>query len=131
LDRRVDLAAYRIVQEGMTNALKYGEEHSRPCLRLIWENHKLVIEIDNEIGPAARQLQPALGWGHGLDGLREKARAVGGDLRVGAHLANGWRLSATLPIADSAHSRRGAPPRDLPGPRASREGRQHRGKVRA
>jgi signal transduction histidine kinase len=136
LDPSVDLAAYRIVQEGMTNALKYGDEDSsdegsKPCLRLIWENHRLLIEIDNQIGPAARQRGPALGWGHGLDGLREKARAVGGDLQVGPHRANGWRLSATLPVADTAHSRGGAPPRDPPAPRASREGRWPRGRVRA
>jgi signal transduction histidine kinase len=131
LDRRVDLVAYRIVQEGLTNALKYGGEVSKPCLRLIWKNHRLLIEIDNEIGAVARHGQ-ALGWGHGLDGLREKARAVGGDLQAGAHRANGWRLFATLPVADTPPSRREPPRRDLPAPRTSpREGRWPRGKVGA
>jgi signal transduction histidine kinase len=131
LDQPVDLAAYRIVQEGMTNAIKYGSEHSAPCLRLIWDNQKLLIQIDNEIGVAARQRQLALGWGHGLDGLREKARAVGGDLQAEAHQPNSWRLSATLPVAATAHGRREASPRDLPRPRTSRDGRWPRGKVRA
>ena len=130
LDRPVDLVAYRIVQEGMTNALKYGGEDSKPCLRLVWEDHRLLIEIDNEIGPAARQGQ-ALGWGHGLDGLREKARAVGGHLQAGTHRANCWRLSATLPVAASAPSRPGVSPRHLPLPRTSSEGRPHQGKVKA
>jgi signal transduction histidine kinase len=131
LDRPVDLAAYRIVQEGMTNALKYGSEHSAPRLRLIWENQKLLIQIDNEIGEAARQRQLALGWGRGLEGLRAKARAVGGDLQAEAHEPNGWRLSATLPVAATAHRRRGASPGDLPRPRTSRDGRWPRRKVRA
>jgi signal transduction histidine kinase len=128
LERPVDLVAYRIVQEGMTNALKYGGEGSRPCLRLVWEDHRLLIEIDNEIGPAVRQGE-ALGWGHGLDGLREKARAVGGDLQAATHRANCWRLSATLPVAATAPSPPGVSPQSPPS--TSSEGRPHQGKVKA
>lgn len=129
LDRSVDLAAYRIVQEGLTNALKYGGEDSNPCLRLVWETHSLLIQIDNEIHPAGAQRRETLACGHGLDGLREQAHAVGGDLHVGPHHTNGWRLAAALPLADTARSRSYAQPRDPAAPRDSSEERGDQGKV--
>jgi signal transduction histidine kinase len=128
LDRSVDLAAYRIVQEGLTNALKYGGEDSNPCLRLIWDPHRLHIQIDNDISSDGVRRRQTLACGHGLDGLREQAQAVGGDLRAGPHHTNGWRVAATLPVADPVASPRCAPPAT---PRVSDEERRDKGKVSA
>jgi signal transduction histidine kinase len=98
----VDLAAYRIVQEGLTNILKHAGKDSNPCLRLVWVAHSLLIQIDNDTSADVNHGQ-TLSIGRGLVGLREQVQAVDGLLHVGPHDNNcGYRLTATLPIANSA-----------------------------
>lgn len=101
LDPSVDLAAYRIAQEGLTNVLKHVGKNADPRLRLIWEPQNLLIQIDNDTNVAEASRSQGLSVGRGLVGLRERAHAVGGRLRAGPHKA-GYRLTATLPLADSA-----------------------------
>jgi signal transduction histidine kinase len=110
LDRSVDLAAYRIVKEGLFNVLRHAGKDSNASLRLIWEPHRLLIQIDNDTNHAGahRGQKPSLG--RGLVGLREQAHAVGGWLHAGPHHKNGYRLTATLPRADTARSGSCAPP---------------------
>ncbi len=99
LDPSVDLAAYRIVQEGLTNVLKHAGKNANPQLWLIWEAHSLLIQIDNgtNLAEAPRRLPTSVG--HGLAGLRERVHAVGGELHTGPHRGGGYRLTATLPLA--------------------------------
>ncbi|MGH3885782.1 MAG: sensor histidine kinase [Pseudonocardiaceae bacterium] len=101
LDPSVDLAAYRIVQEGLTNVLKHAGKDANPRLRLTWEIQNLSIQIDNNINLAEARRGQALSGGRGLVGLRERAHAVGGRLHAGPH-PNGYRLAATLPLAGTA-----------------------------
>lgn len=101
LDPSVDLAAYRIAQEGLTNVLKHVGKNADPRLRLIWEPQNLLIQIDNDTNVAEVPRAQGLSVGRGLMGLRERAHAVGGRLRAGPHKA-GYRLTATLPLADNA-----------------------------
>jgi signal transduction histidine kinase len=96
-----DLAAYRIVQEGLTNVLKHAGKHSNPRLRLRWKAHSLLIQIDNDTATAAHHGQ-ALSLGRGLIGLREQTHAVGGTLQVERPDQSSYRLTATLPLADCA-----------------------------
>ena len=72
------LAAYRIVQEGLTNAAKHGDGHID--LTTAWDDGGLTIVIDNAIGVAA----DATGAGLGLVGMRERAAVNGGRLTAGA-----------------------------------------------
>ena len=109
LDASVDLVAYRIVQEGMTNVLKHAGMDANPQLRLMWETQNLVIQIDNDIDLAQARRGQALSGGRGLVGLRERVHAVGGRLRAGSHRQDGYRLSATLPVADTARRTAGPP----------------------
>ena len=97
----VDLAAYRIIQEGLTNVLKHAGKDANPQLRLVWETQSLLIQIDNgtHLKEAAHSLTITGGWG--LNGLRERAHAVGGHLDAGPHRGAGYRLVATLPLATS------------------------------
>ncbi|HYN94066.1 MAG TPA: histidine kinase [Pilimelia sp.] len=89
----VDVAAYRIVQESLTNALKHGDGSARVAIRYAPEGLRLTIS--NPLGPAGRT--PSVpGAGAGLIGMRERAELVAGSLRAGpaGHL---WQVHAELP----------------------------------
>jgi signal transduction histidine kinase len=103
LDPSIDLAAYRIVQEGLTNVLKHAGVNSYPHLRLVWVDNRLLIQIDNDLNAAAANRGQALSVGRGLAGLRARAQAAGGRLHAGPHHNGGYRLTATLPLPSPAH----------------------------
>jgi signal transduction histidine kinase len=101
LDPSVDLAAYRIVQEGLTNVLKHAGKDVNCRLRLAWQTQHLLIQIDNDTNPEEAPRRQALSTGRGLVGLRERVHAAGGQLHAGpAEPHGGYRLSATLPTTD-------------------------------
>ncbi len=127
LDPSIDLAAYRIVQEGLTNVLKHAGTNSHPQLRMVWEAHSLRIQIDNDINVAAANRGQALSVGRGLVGLRARAHAAGGRLHAGPHHHGGYRLTATLPLPDSAQRAT----REATVARASGDGRGNQGMVSA
>jgi signal transduction histidine kinase len=127
LDPSIDLAAYRIAQEGLTNVLKHAGMNSHPQLRMVWETNSLRIQIDNDINVAAANRGQALSVGRGLVGLRARAHAAGGRLHAGPHHNGGYRLTATLPLPDTAH--RGT--RKATVARASGDGRGNQGMVSA
>jgi signal transduction histidine kinase len=102
LDPSIDLAAYRIMQEGLTNVLKHAGVKSYPHLRLVWEDDRLLIQIDNDLNAAAANRGQALSVGRGLAGLRARAQAAGGRLHAGPHHNGGYRLTATLPLPKTA-----------------------------
>jgi signal transduction histidine kinase len=102
LEPSVDLSAYRIVQEALTNSLKHAGPQARVTIHLRWTSERLLIEVVDDGGSAA---DPALSMGHGLPGLRERARAVGGDLEVGPVDGGGFRVRAALPLAEGQPSR--------------------------
>lgn len=102
LDPSIDLAAYRIMQEGLTNVLKHAGVNSYPHARLVWESDRLLIQIDNDLNAAAANRGQALSVGRGLAGLRARAHAAGGRLHAGPHHNGGYRLTATLPLPTSA-----------------------------
>lgn len=89
----VDLAAYRIVQESLTNAAKHAPG-SAVHLVLAHRDGQLLIELDNDLVPGAG---PGGGTGIGLLGLRERATAVGGTVRAGPD-GGSWRVRAELPM---------------------------------
>jgi signal transduction histidine kinase len=87
----VDLAAYRIVQESLTNVLRHARAGS-VSVRLEYEEDELLVEVEDDgVGGAA-------GVGHGLLGMRERAAAVGGELDAGPVPHGGFRVRATLPL---------------------------------
>lgn len=93
----LDLAAYRIIQEALTNTLKHaGPGPARIALRYA---DPLVIEVSDD-GPAAGHRPPGPGsGGHGLLGMRERAALFGGRLEAG-RAGDGFRVIASLPLAD-------------------------------
>jgi signal transduction histidine kinase len=95
LPRAVDLIAYRVVQESLTNACKHaGAAEVRLTVR--YEPQLLSITVDNEVGAAAAT--PAEGGrSHGIQGMRERVAAIGGTLLAGPRPTGGFRVSAVLP----------------------------------
>jgi signal transduction histidine kinase len=95
LPAAVDLSAYRIVQEGLTNALKHARAtHADVLLR--YAAHELWIDVRDD----GRGAAPSDGLGHGLVGIRERVKLFGGEMTAGAQNGEGFLLSTRLPLAD-------------------------------
>jgi signal transduction histidine kinase len=101
LDPGVDLIAYRIAEEGLTNAFKHAGKDSNPRLQLIWEAGSLRIQVDNDTTLAQAHRGQGLSAGRGLMGLQERVNAIGGRLHSGPH-NGGYRLTATIPLEDTS-----------------------------
>lgn len=100
LDPGIQLAAYRIVQEALTNTLKHAASNTRAHLAVSAEDGELHIRID-DTGPAADHPQPAhrppTGQeGHGITGMRERAALYGGTVTARPRPGGGWRVDAVL-----------------------------------
>jgi signal transduction histidine kinase len=93
LPRAIDLSAYRIVQEGLTNSLKHAHA-TRADVTVRYRDDELGIEVvDDGSGVATSD-----GLGHGLVGIRERVKIYGGDMNAGTPPEGGFVLSARLPI---------------------------------
>jgi signal transduction histidine kinase len=100
LDPGVELAAYRIIQEALTNARRHAPG-AAVDVELHHADGYLNLRIrDNGPGSAA----DATPNGHGLTGMRERAAAVGGRLRTGPAAGGGFLVEATLPTSNSVES---------------------------
>ncbi|MFD3339309.1 sensor histidine kinase [Streptomyces anthocyanicus] len=96
-----DLAAFRIVQEALTNVVRHsGSRHAR--VRLGRDGGTLLLRVDDD-GPATGA--EAGGSGNGLAGMRERAAALGGTIEAGPRPDGGFRVLAALPI-DVKHPNR-------------------------
>ena len=95
----IDLSAYRIVQEALTNALKHaGPARARVTVR--YGVGALEIEIADDGAGDVDEGQP--GGGHGLVGMRERVALFGGDLAAGRRRGGGYAVRARLPLAGGA-----------------------------
>jgi signal transduction histidine kinase len=94
----MDLAAYRIVQEALTNSVKHGGKASaRVTVRYTADTLEIEV-IDDGRGAAAPLLSVADGGGHGLIGMKERVSLFGGELQTGPILTGGYRVFARMPI---------------------------------
>jgi signal transduction histidine kinase len=93
----VDSAAYRIVQESLTNAVRHAKDASQLRLLFVRTNGSLEVVVrDNGTG----SVDP--GSGNGLHGMRERAEALGGTLDAGAAPGGGFEVRAVLPVSGGA-----------------------------
>jgi signal transduction histidine kinase len=90
----IDLSAYRIVQEGLTNALKHAG-HARTTVRVRYGVDSLELEIADDGDPGSVELDRG---GHGLVGMRERVALYGGTLDAGRRPAGGFAVRVLLPI---------------------------------
>ena len=97
LSGATELAAYRIVQESLTNVVRHGKA-SRVAVSLRGTGDALVVEIVDDGDPTGdRAGATARPGGFGLLGMTERARAVGGCIEYGPVTGGGWRVRAVLP----------------------------------
>jgi signal transduction histidine kinase len=92
----VELSAYRIVQEGLTNALKHARA-ANAIVRLRYAHRELEVEVTDD----GRGRGGTPDGGHGLDGMRERVALYGGVFESGPRAGGGWRLYARLPLEAS------------------------------
>lgn len=90
----VDQAAYRIVQESLTNARKHAGP-ARAHVRLRYADDGLTVQVDDDGRATAVPTEPV--GGNGLPGMRERATALGGTLTAGPRTGGGFRVEAHLP----------------------------------
>ncbi|WP_063770554.1 sensor histidine kinase [Streptacidiphilus carbonis] len=118
LPRGVELTAYRIVQEALTNARKHGGPTASASVRIRFDDRGLDMLIeDNGRGATAELARDGGedGFGHGLIGMRERVAMVGGTLDTGPRPGGGFRINAVLPLKPA---RGGGKPAPAPAPPA-------------
>jgi signal transduction histidine kinase len=89
----VDLSAYRVVQEALTNALKYAGP-ARAWVTVRWRERELELEIAND----GRSTADGDGGGHGLAGMSERVSLFGGSIETGVRSGGGFVVTAHLPL---------------------------------
>jgi signal transduction histidine kinase len=108
----LDISAYRIIQEGLTNVLRHGGSVARLTVRR--SPTELCIEVSDDGSQVGAGAPPpdhaaigstALGSGHGLTGIRERAALFGGTVEAGPQPGGGFRLTVALPIVSSLVAR--------------------------
>jgi signal transduction histidine kinase len=96
----VELAAYRVVQEAITNAIKYAE--AAPTEVHVCYGHQDVELQVCDRGPGAGAPGRVAGGGHGLVGMRERVRIFGGELHTGGRAGGGFEVRARIPVDGGA-----------------------------
>jgi signal transduction histidine kinase len=98
----VDLAAFRLVQEALTNTLKHAGPQARAWVRLHYGDRQLTVEIEDNGRGVAAALSDAGdngdGPGHGLVGMYERVALYGGELRIGPRSGGGFEVRARFPL---------------------------------
>jgi signal transduction histidine kinase len=99
LPAAVDLAAYRIIQESLTNVARHAGR-APVTVRVTYDDADVRVEIDDD-GALPSEGSSAIGTGSGITGMRERATALGGELSAGFRRGGGFRVSARLPVRSS------------------------------
>ena len=97
----IELTAYRIVQEALTNVRKHAGRSASATVRISYETEVLVVEVTDDGCGAATSLS-GVGAGNGLIGMRERVEIYGGEFTSGPRLGGGYAVHAVLPIVSTA-----------------------------
>ncbi|MEU9163687.1 sensor histidine kinase [Streptomyces sp. NPDC048424] len=98
LPAAVDLAAYRVIQEALTNVRKHAGPGARAEVSVVRVGPSVEVTVLDDGGAGASAAEPAdPGGGHGLLGMRERAGALGGSCFAGPRFGGGYRVHAILP----------------------------------
>ena len=96
LPEGVELAAYRVVQEAITNAIKYADAAPTE-VHVCYGRQDVELQVSDR-GPGAGAPGGVGGGGHGLVGMRERVRIFGGELHTGRRAGGGFEVRARIPI---------------------------------
>ncbi|MEU0026572.1 sensor histidine kinase [Streptomyces sp. NPDC006335] len=97
LPHEVQAAAFRVVQEALTNVRRHAGDATRVTVGLRYEQARLEVSVSDD-GRGGSQLPAAAhGGGFGLVGLKERVTALGGELRAGPRAEHGWEVRALFP----------------------------------
>ena len=105
LDTSIDLAAYRLVQEGLTNVTKHAGEGANVTVSVEWGSDKVTVAVEDD-GAGVPRVPNSISTGNGLAGLRERVAIAGGEFVAGPVDTGGFRVAARLPVT---------PPGSVPG----------------
>ncbi|MBE3011278.1 sensor histidine kinase [Microbispora sp. NEAU-D428] len=94
----VDLAAYRLVQEALTNSLRHAGPAARAWVTVRHEPNELSVHVEDDGRGAAEESVRIGGKGHGLVGIRERVALYGGVLRIGPRAGGGFEVRAQFPL---------------------------------
>jgi signal transduction histidine kinase len=92
-----DLAAYRIIQEALTNSARHSGG-TRATVRVRYQPHRVEVEVDDDGSPGPKPHRSA-GTGSGIAGMTDRAQALGGWLKAGPRPGGGFRVAAMLPVS--------------------------------
>jgi signal transduction histidine kinase len=107
LDTSVDHTAYRVVQEALTNVVKHAGPATDVSLNLRWGDDLVIDVTDSGARRSGAPVGERLSTGHGLIGMKERLRAVGGDLQAQRRSTGGFQVSATLPVSPATGDGKG------------------------
>jgi signal transduction histidine kinase len=95
----VDLSAYRVIQEALTNVLKHAES-SPATVTISYTADDVTVEVADEgpARPAGGDRDRAAGSGHGIIGMRERVAVFGGELTAGPRPEGGFLVRARFPV---------------------------------
>ncbi len=113
----VDQAAYRILQEALTNVLRHAGPSARAAVQLCYRPDELAIRVTDD-GGAGNGSSPVssgsgdggAGGGHGLTGMAERAAAAGGEVTAGPRAGGGFEVTARLPLPPGGGAAAGPSP---------------------
>ncbi|MFI0257521.1 sensor histidine kinase [Streptomyces sp. NPDC017056] len=116
LPAAVDLTAYRVVQEALTNVHKHAGAGARATVRIVRSPGDLTVTVLNDgtgtpAGEAGPDSTEERGGGHGLIGMRERVTALRGTVETGPRPAGGFRVRVRLPLQTTQTARAEAPAR--------------------
>ncbi|RJL36248.1 sensor histidine kinase [Bailinhaonella thermotolerans] len=95
----IDLAAFRLTQEALTNSLRHAGPDARAWVTVRYGDHELEIHVEDDGRGAAAGLRGDGRPGHGLVGIRERVALYGGSLRIGPRQGGGFEVRARFPLS--------------------------------
>lgn len=98
-DTGIQLAVYRVIQEGLTNALKYARAATAVTVRSQFTGQEIMVSVTDDGQPVDA---PADRAGHGVAGMRQRVALYGGTLRAGPLTNGGWSVTARFPLPEGA-----------------------------
>lgn len=94
----IDLNAYRVIQESLTNTLKHGGPNARAQVAVRFDDSTLLLEVTDDGRGAAATVPPGSNGGQGLLGMQERVALLDGTFQAGPRPGGGYRVAARIPI---------------------------------